>query len=481
MDTLWSATALDSERTAAVVYHPTAGLRAIREGTATDGVDWTAFATKVEYTAREASIGLAWRDELFGANAPTPGRLLEIRVNDQCAWIGQIESVSAYRMSRGERSMSVTVRTLDGSQAVRNEKRVSDFYPALTNLTEIAADVARSCGLEDDEILLPATAYTTVHSSTQLAQTSAWDMIETILLPMGYTPFLAATGLLKAYSRDITRDADIVLTDDRIIEVNGMRARPSLSGVRVKWLDPNLTETRQQDRSLGGANIHAGYFQVEQRQKVQFSQDGGQRARDTYMVVKQSANSGLLPVCDEAYQQNSPSEGEIVLTTSYWVPALIALFAAHKAAKAIPDYVAYTATIPNGRLIEGGFEILFFMTMASVGTGSYEIRGTPYDYVNARNTTEAVDENAPPFAENFEELENDFVMDETHAQAVAVRELLFRARATNNWSLSIVDDMRVEPGDILQLPDGTRFFVRDYRRDVTRNAPAVLQIEGFQV
>lgn len=481
MDVLWSPTALDSQRVAAVVYHPTAGIRAIREGTATDGVDWSDFASSISYSSREASFTLSWRDELFGANAPSPSKLVEIRVNGQCAWIGQIEAVNAYRLSRGQRSMSVTARTLDGSYAVRNEKRVTDFYPVLTNLTEIAADVARSCGLEDDEILLPATSYTTVHSNTQLAQLSAWDMLETLLLPCGYTPFLGATGLLKAYSRDITRPADIVLTDDRIVEVTGMRARPALSGVRVKWLDPQLTETRQQDRVLNGANIHAGYFQVEQRQSINFSQDGAQRAHDTYMVVKQSANSGLMPVCKEEYFQRSPSEGEVVLTTYYWVPTLIALFAAHKLAKNIPDGVSGYFTVPIGRLEEGVFEFLFFMTMASVGTGSYEIRGIPYDFVHARNVTEALDENAPTIAENVEEIDSDFVTDETHAQAFAVRELLHRVRGANNWSLTLVDDMRIEPGDILQFPDGTRFFIRDYKRDVSRDSAATVQLEGFQV
>ena len=37
----------------------------------------------------------------------------------------------------------------------------------------------------------------------------------------------------------------------------------------------------------------------------------------------------------------------------------------------------------------------------------------------------------------------------------------------------------IEPGDILALPDGSRLYVTGLTRDLTRDAPACLEVEGF--
>ena len=52
---------------------------------------------------------------------------------------------------------------------------------------------------------------------------------------------------------------------------------------------------------LANATITAGFFQLEQNKDISFSDDATQRAADTYMVIKQSANSGLIDFCDEEY------------------------------------------------------------------------------------------------------------------------------------------------------------------------------------
>jgi hypothetical protein len=137
-------------------------------------------------------------------------------------------------------------------------------------------------------------------------------------------------------------------------------------------------------------------------------------------------------------------------------------------------------TIPVGRRIQAAAELTVLLVMASIGTGMYEVWGTPYDFVHARNTTEAYDEVAPEWLGNEQEIENDFVMDESMAQAYAVRELIYQARSAASYTVSIVDDPRIEPGDILQLPDASRLYVTGYRRDLSPGAAAVLEIEGLR-
>lgn len=491
MDGSWTPYALDAQRSAQVFYYPSATpLELVTDTAASNSpgaTDLSAYATSVKQESQSVSVTLSWHHQLDGTAQPAPGEIIELRLDDAPLWWGVIEAVNDYRLERGTRALTLTVRSRDGSPLWREVKRVTDIYPTATPLALIAREIAESLGLTDAEMLLPASSGYTVHSNTQLAELSAWEMLETLYLPGGYAPFVDARGRLKTMSRDTARPSDIVLTDDRLLSVNGSRTRSPVSRVRIKWLDPNLTYVAQQDQVLGNATITAGFFVDRVKQEITFSDDGTQRASDTTLVIRQSANAGLVPVCEEEWEQQTQTSGTITLTNTYFAAALAtaALVELYEAGK-IPDAVQVGVTgtgftISVGRLVHVGIEVQLMLAMMSIGTGVYEIHGTPYDYVHARNITEAYDCDAPEWVDNVTEIENDFVMSEDAAQAFAVRELLYLARSASNYGVTIVDDPRIEPGDIIELNDGSRLYVTDYSRDLTRGAAAVLDVQGFRI
>ncbi|WP_407280615.1 hypothetical protein U5817_10045 [Aromatoleum evansii] len=476
-----SALSADTLRSVTVTLYKSATLAEIVSGTAGGGFDLSPFVSGGSQTAQEASLRLSWHSELYGANQPASGDLLKIAQNGVSIFVGIVEGINDYRLQSGERSMTITARSRDAFPFWRSVRRVTDIYPMATRLEIIARDIADECGLTEAEIDLPAILYAVPHSNVQIADLSAWDMLESLLLPAGLSPFIDARGRLKARSRDVTRAADQTITEDRIVSVTGSRSRPPISSLKVKWLDPLLTEVAQQDQALANANITAGFFQLRQRQDVYWSDDRTQRAKNTRLVVKQSANSGILPVCDEDYDQTAHTGGRITLTTSAFVPGLIGAFLGLKIAWAIPDiappFGGPTATL--GKQIAAGLEFGVLLTMASIGTGVYEVWGTPYDFVHARHTTEAYDPAAPEWLEAAEIIETDLVQNDAHAQAIAARELIYRARSARSYGMTIVDDPRIEPGDIIATPDGARLYVTGYRRNLSPGAPAVLELEGF--
>lgn len=485
MDGAWTPYALDAERSAQVIYYRDASPLEMVTGVAAAGspgpFDLSSYATTIRQSADQASVTLAWHHQLDASAQPVPGAIIELKLDGQSLWWGIIESISDYRLERGTRTMTVTARTRDASPFWRDVPRVTDLYPTATPLAYIARQVALSLGMTDAELLLPASSAYTIHSNTQLANLSAWDMLETLYLPGGFSPFVDARGRLKAISRDISRPADVVLTDDRLASVNAARSKSPVTAVRVKWLDPNLFYVAQQDQTLAAATITAGFFQLTQHQDIYFSDDASQRAANTYMVIKQSANSGLLDFCDEEYEQKTQTSGLITVTTSVFAPLLATqALATILLMSNIPDGVAVYVTVPWGRRIQAAAQIELLLIMMCLGTGQYEIRGTPYDYVNGRNTTEAYDCDAPEWLQNIVDIETDFVMSEDAAQAMAVRELLYQAKAASNYNVTIVDDPRIEPGDILELPDGSRLYVTGYTRDLSRGAAAILSVDGFR-
>jgi hypothetical protein len=484
MNNNWSPSAIDAKRIASVILHPTATLLQVISQTATDGVDLSIYVTTIKQTSNEVSFTVTWNTELDGSNQPEPGQVLEVKLNGQQLWVGVIESLNDYRLERGQRTLAITARSRDANPLWRDTQRVSGIYPAGTWLSTIGYDIALALGMTSTEILLPDLAVTTVHSNTQMANVTAWQMLETLYQPSGMEPFVDANGRLKAISKDTTRAADIVLSADRIKSINGSRSRVPATAIRIKWLDPRLTEVAQQDQALATETLTAGFFQPQVTKNIYFSADRLQRAKNTYMKIKQSVNSGLIKAADESYEQGSETDGLIVLKNTYYSPTFIsaALYGAMNAGS-LPDYTTPGGgpTIPTGKIAQASLLFAAMYTMSSMGTGTYEIRGTPYDFVHARNITEAYDDSSPDWTQRIVEIENDFVMNQTMSEAYASRELLYEVRKSTSYGVTIVDDPRIEPGDILQLSDGSRLYVTGYTRDLTRGAAALLDVQGFKV
>lgn len=485
MDVTWPPYPLDSTRATTVFVHAASPLEVLQEASSTP-VEITRFCTSVRQSPGEVSIGLAWHDELYGANQPQYGQVLEIMLEGRSFWIGIIQAINDFRLSSGQKSMTLVARSRDASPLWRETRRLTDVYPVSTPLDYIARQVCYGIGVSDYEIgQLNIPGYT-VHSNTQLADLPPWQMLTVLMQPSGLEPYIDARGRLKAISRDTMRGADIELTDNtRLLSVNGSKSRAPVTEVKIKWLDPNLTEVSQQDRVLDKATMTAGFFKLKLERDVTFSQDGTQRARNTHMVVRQSANSGLLPVCSEDYSQKSITSGKIVLKTSAWVPglatdAIVAKLLAHKIPDGVVAGIGGGFTIPKGRLVEAAADVELFITMMSIGTGVYEIWGTPYDMVHARNTTTAYGKAVKDWEVNVSEIENDFVMNQEQSEGFAVRELTYSYRAASSYNISIVDDPRIERGDIISLKDGSRVYVMDYARDLSHGAPATLEITGFR-
>lgn len=494
MDLRWQPAPRDSARGERLLLYPVGtGPAAIVAGVP-HLVDLSRHVTDARHTHAEMTLTCAFFDELFCGGQPRPGQFIAAVRGVQVLFLAQVEGINDYRNQFGSRSMSFTCRTRDATAAWREVPRITQAYPMGTRIDLIARDVAASVGLQPQEILIGTVGVNTPQSTTQLAQIPAWQMLEQLLLPAQQAPFIDALGRLRGYSRDIRRAPDVVLTPDRVISVSGSKSRPAITRLLLKWRDPNLSMVKQQDRALAAATITAGFFQSVQKQEVYFSEDRTQRAFNTRLVVKQSANSGLIPICTETYETfRDPGNDEVIgglirLDTYAYVPALIASFVAIKAAGALPDIAPSGGgpTEPTGKRIHAALELAALLTLASIGTGMYEIWGTPYDYVQGINTTEMVSLNADAWDRRDAELESDFIRDEAHAQAVAFTEFCFRALEGNSYGVTIVDDPRLEIGDIIELPDyngagGERMFVTGFSRNLSPGSPAELSLTGFPV
>lgn len=479
----------DVQRNAQLVIYPkTTDWIEVLKGTAT-GFNLSPFITRARHSAFDATVQMTWDGtSSFVANQPKPGDILRIDEFGSILWIGFVDEVNNFNEERGNRTMSITARSRDGVGILRKGRVASRRYPQGTLLNAMAEDLLRQIGLNENEFVIPLGGESVPHSNVQFAEQSPWKILQQIGLAMGHFPFTNAKGQITMGSRKVDRVSTITMTNERVTRIIGGKSRPALARYRLKWLDRNLTEIVQAEQVLATWGVTAGFFQRKQDVRLYWSEDERQRAKNARFVVLQSCNDALLSIVTETYTTNDLFSGTILVVTDSWVATLATVaIAALLILAFLPDAVVTAGfivtggyTISIGRVIEAIAQLILFVILMSLGTGSYEIMGEPFDFVHSTNTTIAIDDASPDWMEAQQTDENDLIFDESHAQQVVVRELLHRIAEQNKWDAQIIDDPRIEPGDIIELPDTSRIFVEDYERNLTRGTPALLTIRGFR-
>ena len=329
-------------------------------------------------------------------------------------------------------------------------------------------------------------------------------------------------------NRDVQhRVSDIVLEDDRLIKVGGQRQSPPTSPGPGGMAESHAEEVQEAGPADRPAyHHHVGVVHSVLEEDDWFSDDKTLRAentrinwdKDKTISVNQFAKQWLhFDFVQEKWIQRAENKGKLSFQ-NWQAYAAIGAFAAMIAATGsksdsvagridvppgtlyatglgastvegfiiIPPSVSppaglFTVPAPRGSILEAAMLGVWALMAMTIGTGTYEIWGTPYDWVHARNVSEAFDSSQPPWVDNVADIESDFVVNEDHAKGIAIRELVYRAREANKWSVTLVDDPRIEYGDILQFTDGSKLYVEDFSRRLDRGSEAILDVKGFLI
>jgi hypothetical protein len=405
---------------------------------------------------------------------------------------GAIQGQLGWKKSRRQKTMQaqVTAYNRENNQALKRRKITTQEYSVGTDLGVMFRDVAENfLGLTDLEIRVPPIwGRTFMHKTNQVSQLSPWETLSTLLQVVCQVPFFDGEGRLAAWSKDLNRWPDRILPDYvRVfdLEVSG-RTQDCVNKVRVKFLDSRLEEVEGPFQVLGRANITTGFFTFEENLDCYWSEDRKQRARNTELKIIKSVNDNLLPVGSESYQEMDEFHGRITVTIAVWVPILAgAMLAGYLAAAWVPDDVVCGFgsgfTIPTGRAAQAACLTGILIIMMSLGSAQYEVWGTPYDLVYLEKESVAVEYGLEYWEEVEKEFQNDFIGSHDQADAVAVKELIYEKSASLPRKLTLEDDLALEVGDIVQLPDGRKVFIQDMRKQIKRGDVPILEIQGFKV
>lgn len=483
---VYAYTQNDLWREVAVYLYRSEKAYRISSGVATPILELTQFVNSLSITDSSAQLKLAFRKTFFDCdNQPRPGDMLSIVVDGTLRSITIVDQISDFVESRGSRSMSVKGRSRDGFDGWRTVTATSPTFPLGTNYLRIMQVICEQLmALNSSDTNLPLIDYSVPHSNVQFGDMTPWDMLSSVAVASGLEPFVDVLCRVSAFKTDTLRAADISIDNSKLISFGTGRQtnKSGTASVKLAWLDPQLKKQYQVDQVLGNEIITAGFFKLKVVRKVYFSSDRRQRAEDTYMKIVDSCNNGLLGirVADEDYEQVDPFHGHIVLTTAWWVPTLYTIsLGVLLTTSGEPDGVDGPTTVPIGRIAHGVALVTMLGIMMSIGTGTYEVWGQPYDYVHAKNYTVVRGCNLPYHSMNQTDLESNLIMSEAHAQDLMVKYLMYLNASNYEMQVDMVDDPRIEKGDIVLFEDGSRLMVTGFSNEFTRGSSATISVTGM--
>lgn len=485
-------------------------------------IDLTNIVSKITWSYDKLSISLADDtgsfDPDFGISrfSISPGRGIRLIEGfeglPEDEWIvtfsGIIQGSYTWSRKRGSLSLvSFNVFSRESNQSWKRRSVTSKSFTVGTDWSVMFFQLVQdSMGLEKNEIAVQEPWNLLFDKvANQIVNISPWEGLSSLASGNLNRLWFNGKGQLASYPITLDR-VDLTISDEKLISSYSQSGNDQevINKVIVIYLDNVLTKVIGTQQSLGTANITTGFFDLETKLDVFWSEDKMQRAENVELIVKSSINQNDLGISigSEKLQINDEFGGQLIITVSAFVSALAVAGIAGIAASAfIPNETvgivntvvqvgpsgtgtgigtATGETINTGTAIFAVSIILVLLAMMILGTGIYEIVGRPYDYAFLEKQVVALIDNIPFWEEKEKIIKNDFVSTEEASHQIALAELLFEQSKGRPRNLILINDPRIERGDIIQLPSGVRIFVQNISKTIVRGEQIAMSVQGFK-
>lgn len=470
-------------------------------------VDLTPYIQAIEFSHESLRIQLA--DEsalLFHPDAGAlraaigPGRVIRLREGfeglAESHWLwtfsGTIEGAYGWEYRRGDSiDVSFTVYGRGSNAAWKRRNVTSRNFTIGSDWGSMFRNIAKDIMmLADSEVDVPEPWHVLFDkNANQVVNYPPWDGMEQLLWGISAKPFFNGEGKLDFMSITQNRVTQI-LEDDTYLMRYDARAGSSeaVNKVILIYLSNTLSRVDGTDQSLGSATVTTGFFRPEQTIDVYYSDERKTRSDNPRFLVRQSVNSGLLPVGNESMVKVDEFHSRITVEIEAYVAVLVVyLFAMYLLLAAVPFDIGFgigtvTVSAPFGRIQQAIVLIGILIIMSSIGTGQYEVWGTPYEMVYLEQQAIALKSGIEFWQEREKEIRNDFISTHAQAQPLVLTQLHYEVMKENPRTLSLRYDPRIEPGDVIQLSSSVRVYVEDVKRGIRRGTidPLTMTVSGYR-
>lgn len=460
-------------------------------------VDLTSYVISIDYNFDRLTVNFSdTPDLLFHPDSGTlkaalkQGRIIRLYEGfeglDEAEWLvtfsGTVEGTYSWQFQRGETIVgSFQVFSRANNQAWKRRSITSNSYTVGSDWGEMFRNIAEDVMLLEPPEFAVADPWGVLFdkNSNQVVNYPPWDALSELAFGINAVPWFNGKGQLSLYYTSQDRITQALSNDNYLRRYDSKGASAETNNkVILTYLSNTLSRVDGPDQLLGSAIVTTGFFRESQSIDVYYSDDHKTRSDNPRMLVKQSANSGLISFCSESMTKFDEFHVRIDVDVSVWAPLLAtAMIAFYFAATYIGDIVeaagfGYSTgfTIPFGRIFQTIALVAILLIMMCLGTGVYEIWGTPYELVYLEQQTIAIKSDTEFWQEREVDIRNDFISTVEQAQPLAINQLNFEVMKEQPRTVILRYDPRIEPGDIIQLSSSVKVWVESVSRSITRGS-----------
>ena len=404
---------------------------------------------------------------------------------------GHIRGQVGYTLDREaiEKSTAVTAYGRRATPAFLKRTFTSKTYGRLVDYGTIVQDIAidqMQLGANELARMPRLLGKVTQFATNSIVELAPLEAIDKILETVGLAVDFDGEGRLRTYDRNLRRSPEITYTTLDLISRVSIPAseHEGYNSVRVVGLDSTVTVTEQPEAAMARATIPVGFWRPVHTVEVRWSADDSVRCATTALAIQTSVNDHLLVrVGTERYRQQDEISGILSVTILAYVAALLVLIIICAIIEfAIPDISLPFGgpTIPVGKIASGLTLSFILFTISINSSGTYEIRGLPKLPVFKEIAVVMTKEGTLDYLLNEKELKNDWLNHQPALAEIALLELVFEHSLAFPREFSIVNDLRLEVGDLVELPigNGMRVWVESFRKQLSRDRVPILDVSG---
>ena len=403
--------------------------------------------------------------------------------------------------TRADESEGFEATAFGREERYLNLEITTEPFEGPVDVGHIAYTIAwKHMGLGQDEILFGNQGYESQHLTNQLVEINALQALYECLFPVGKKPKFDGSGRLVAVDIDLDKPASRIysggnfMVERRIAAPNDVEVN---NQVVVKGLSHELTRVIQEAQVLVTANRTAGFFESSVNDSVYYSDDHSQRAQDTYISTKKK-----IKFSDMDWTEVDEFHGKLEIDTHQLRNARIIIFATWLALEisvAAIDYFfqggdlaatvlsifGVTITVATLRLILKNLANIamagLLWAMQFIGTGVYEVWGKPFEYVYQEIVSDNRLTGLDPEELRKAEYRNDFVSTMEKLDELGAEHLRREMLKNQLYDIQILDDPLLEVDDVVELRDGSRYYVVSVKKTIQRGGRSTMALVCWKI
>jgi len=453
--------------------HPQTGA-SIRSGLIEDGVIVQLFTGDLTVAIDD------WICVFTGAFRGRPG-------DDPGTPADQTEGLTAVAHGREERFLNLIITT--------------ESFPADTDLGVMAFNVAQEhMGLSMDECMFGALGFESKHLTNQLVEINALDALYQLGFPLNKKPKFDAKGRLRYVDSDLDKPAVRIYNDRALFK--SIKASPNEievnNSVVLRGLDHNLTKAKSEAQRIDTFEAITGFFDDEYKEDKYYSQDHSQRCEDTYLVTKHKISWSRAQ-----WSEADEFHGVVSIDCHTLFLARVIIFAVYLALQIVVAVIDLAIQVggtavadepvitPSGPSTLAIWRSVLYVTsivalagllwsMQFIGRGTYEIWGSPFEYVYQELMVRA--KMIGMRLDEIREIEfrNDFVSDIETLEVLALEHLHREMLKNQTYDIVMMDDPLLETDDIIEIM-GLRFYITGITRSIKAQSEPIIKLTGWLI